>query len=483
MFRRIWILLLLFLVLTASYTQVYADPQPQHGDSEDFKLQIEQLVRTNMAKGKIPGIYLLVVKNGQTTMSKGFGYSDKKAKLRVTAETEFQLGSLSKAFTGLAVTHLAEEHQLELEKGVSSYLPWFQVRYRQAPAEITLHQLMEQTSGLGTETFVGISASSDKDALERGVRTLANASLSSAPGEKYAYSNVNFNILGLLIEKVSGQSYSNYMNEHIFKPLGLSKTSVREERLPQNLATGYKVSFFGARPYSVPFSLSQAPSGSIITNGEDMTKWLRFNLGIDSVDGYKAVHPTDTTPFDYYGGWKLDAKSNQIQHEGNLENYSSFIVMDPKEKTGVVVLANLNSTYTTTIGEGIMSWLQGHLAESGNSDTYLLTDQIASSIILIMSVLILVFLWLLWNTMMAIRSGRRTLRMRTPQVVLSILLLSVLAFLYVLTVQLPTFIYPNADWSFINDWMPNTTLYGVLVLLGFLTLLTIHAVARLTFRK
>lgn len=129
-----------------------------------------------------------------------------------------------------------------------------------------------------------------------------------------------------------------------------------------------------------------------------MTKWLRFNLGIDRVDGYEAVHPTNTTPFHYYGGWEFDANSNQIQHAGNLENYSSFIVMDSQERTGVVVLANLNSTYTTAIGEGIMSLLKGE---------------------------------------------------------------PVLSF---------------------NDWMPNTTLYGALVLLGALTLFTINTIARLIFR-
>lgn len=483
MFKPIGILLSILFVLTASYSHVYADSRLHSGDLNIYDRQIEQLVHNNMAKGKIPGVSLVVVKNGHTVMSKGFGYADKQSKRKVTMDTEFQLGSLSKSFTGLAITHLADEHQLELDRAVSYYLPWFQVRYRQAPAEITLNQLMEHTSGLGTETFIDIPASSDKDALERGVMTLANVSLSSSPGEKYAYSNVNFNILGLLIEKVSGQSYEDYMKEHIFKPLGFQNTNVREERLPHNLATGYKVSFFGAHPYSVPFSLSQAPAGSIITNGEDMVKWLRFNLEIDPVDGYEAIHPTATTPFHYYGGWEFDTIPNQTHHAGNLENYSSYIVMDSQERTGVVVLANLNSTYTTAIGEEIISLLKGQPAVSGSLDNYLLIDQIASSIILIMGMLILVMLWLICNTWKAIRSGHRTFRLGTLQVLISILLLSILVFLYVVMIRLPTFIFPNANWSFINDWMPNTTLYGVLVLLGFLTLLTVNSIARLIYRK
>lgn len=484
MFRPIWILLSIFVVLTASYSHVYADSRLQSGDVNGYNQQIEQMVRDHMAKGKIPGVSLVVVKNGRTVMSKGFGYADKQSKRKVTMDTKFQLGSLSKSFTGLAITHLADQHLLELDKAVSFYLPWFQVRYRQAPAEITLHQLMEHTSGFGTETFIDIPASSDKDALEQGVMKLAHASLNSSPGEKYAYSNVNFNILGLLIENVSGQSYEDYMKDHIFKPLGLQHTNVRGQRLPHNLATGYKASFFGASPYSVPYSLSQAPAGSIITNGTDMEKWLRFNLGIERVDGYEVVHPTAATPFHYYGGWEFDTVSSQTQHAGNLENYSSFIAMDSQEKTGVVVLANLNSTYTTTIGEGIMSLLKGQPALKGGSlDMYLLIDQVASSIILIMGLLILVMFWLIGNTWRAIRTGGIRLRWRTLRVLISFLLLSVLVFLYVLMIRLPAFIFPNADWSFINDWMPNTTLYGVMILLGFLTLLTINTIARLVYRK
>jgi putative ATP-binding cassette transporter len=483
LFKPIWILLSILFVITASYSHVYADSQLHNVDPNVYERQIEQLVRDNMAKGKIPGVSLVVVKNGQTVISEGFGYVDKQSKRKVTVGTEFQLGSLSKSFTGLAITHLADEHLLELDRAVSFYLPWFQVRYRQAPAEITLNQLMEHTSGLGTETFIDIPASSDKHALKRGVMTLANASLSSSPGEKYAYSNVNFNILGLLIEKVSGQSYEDYMKEHIFNPLGLQNTNVRKEQLPHNLATGYKVSFFGAHPYSVPFSSSQAPAGSIIMNGEDMAKWLSFNLGIDPVDGYEAIHPTATTPFHYYGGWEFDTISNQTQHAGNLENYSSYIVMDSQERTGVGVMSNLNSTYTTAIGEGIMSLLKGQQALKGSSDIYLLIDQIASSIILIMGPLILVMLWLIYNTYKAIRSGHRTFRLRTSQVLLSILLLSALVFLYIFMIRLPTFIFSNANWSFINDWMPSSSLYGVIVLLGFLTLLIINTIARLVYRK
>lgn len=483
MFNRIWILLSILLLLTASSSHVYADSQPNSMEQNGYNRQLKQLVRDNMAKGKIPGISLVIVKNGQTVMNKGFGYADKHSKQKVASDTKFMLGSLSKAFTGLAVTHLAEKNQLDLERAVSSYLPWFQVRYRQAAAEVTLHQLMEHTSGLSTETFVDIPASTDQDALEQGVKTLANASLSSFPGKKYAYSNVNFNILGLLVEKVSGVPYASYMAEHIFKPLGLQNTSVREEMLPQNIATGYKVSFYGARPYSAPFSLSQAPAGSIITDGADMAKWLKFNLGIDRIDGYEAVHPTAATPFHYYGGWEFSANSNQIQHAGNLENYSSYMVMDTQEQTGVVVLANLNSSYTTAIGEGIMSLLKGQSVPSENTDSYVLADQIASSIILIIGALIFVLLRLIYNTWKAIRSGSRIFRLRTLPVLISMLLLSALMFFCVLIVRLPTFIFSNADWSFINDWMPNTTLYGVLVLLSFLTLVTVHSITRLIYRK
>jgi CubicO group peptidase (beta-lactamase class C family) len=447
------------------------------------KQQIDQVVYNNMKKGRIPGVSLVIVEKGKTVYKKGYGYADVKTQRPVTPDTKFQLGSLTKSFTGLAIKNLADKGLIKFGDSVSTYLPWFHVRYHGAPAKITIKQLMEHSSGIPTKAFIDVAPSPRKDALKQGVKSLVGSTLSSAPGEKFTYSNVNYNILGLIIQKVSGQSYTEYMKQHIFTPLQLTNTYVRDKKPLLDVATGYKPSFYGVHDYAVPFSLSQPSSGFIISSGNDMEKWLKFNMGLIQGDGLSRVQISKDTPFHYYGGLEFDAKENQVQHAGNLENYSSYMVMDPENNTGVIVLANLNSTYTTAIGENIISLVQGHQLSKGDSDVYLLTDQVSSTLILVMGGLSLLLIWPIIASFKQQRLGRRKYKGSPLSFTWIGLLFSLLSGSYYLAVKLPTIIFPNADWGFMNDWMPNTTFYGVLAFLCFLTLLVIHLSIRILFSK
>jgi CubicO group peptidase (beta-lactamase class C family) len=171
---------------------------------------IERFVQDEMAAQRIPGLALAIVKDDRIAYMRGFGKADDSGRA-VTPQTPFIIGSVSKSFTALAIMQLVEAGKVELDTPVQRYLPWFRVADEKASAEITVRHLLNQTSGLSTKTgrsFQGSGDTSDA-ALENAVRKLRNVELTAPVGETYQYSTINYSILGLIVQTVSGRSYES----------------------------------------------------------------------------------------------------------------------------------------------------------------------------------------------------------------------------------------------------------------------------------
>jgi CubicO group peptidase (beta-lactamase class C family) len=155
----------------------------------------------------------------------GYGVADGTGRA-MTPDTPFLIASLSKSITALGIMQLVEEGKINLDAPVQTYLPWFRVADEEVSSKITVRHLLHQTSGFDErESYVrNLNTDSSDDALEKSIRSLNTAELNFTPGEAFEYTNTNYDILGLLIQTVSGQSYEEYIEEKIFAPLDMDQS-------------------------------------------------------------------------------------------------------------------------------------------------------------------------------------------------------------------------------------------------------------------
>ncbi|MBP2000610.1 cyclic peptide transporter [Paenibacillus shirakamiensis] len=446
--------------------------------------EIEQYIQQNMKKSDIPGLSVVIVEGKRTVYQKSFGYANVSTQQPVTPDTLFELGSTSKAFTALAILQLEEEGRIHLENSVSKYLPWFHMSYQGHPAKITLSQLLHHTSGIPFQTIGDIPATDKNTALEDTIRPLVGQTLDHSPGEKYLYATINYDILGLIIQKVSGQSYESYMAQHIFAPLGLEHTVLfREEAAKQSFAKGYKFNLLRPKAYNAPMYRGNSPAGYIITNGLDVAKWIQIQLGADPKVSpalqalIKKSHVPDRTVMpdidgsSYAAGWSIFQKgSGEISHTGSNPNFSSQIVLRPAEGIGIGILANMNSPYTSTLADGIMDIIQGKELPVPTSDIYKSLDNMASAILFITLPIMLLTLWFTGSLVkQVVRQDRVFVGTRSSMgLSLLVLLMGMTGFAYCLY-RIPDVLYWGLNWTFLSVWAPQSLVYGIVSL--FLTAL------------
>jgi CubicO group peptidase (beta-lactamase class C family) len=354
---------------------------------------IDKFVEAEMKAQRIPGLALGIVQGNQIVHLKGFGIADPSGRA-VTPQTPFIMGSLSKSFTALAIMQLVEAGKVELDAPVQRYIPWFRVADEAASAKITVRHLLNQTSGLSGKTgksFQGSGDTSD-EALERAVRKLSNAQLFAPPGTTHQYSTINYSVLGLIVQNVSGQSFESYIQEHIFDPLEMrySFTSQTEAQ-PQGLAAGYYYWFGFPAPADLPYNRSLVPAGFLISSAEDMTHYLIAQLNEGRYDGTTVISPAGMAemhqpavpqggPDTFYGmGWFVGPVNgiSAFYHDGTTFNFHANMVLLPDNQWGVMVLMNAENSMddlTTrfrmaSIADGVSSLLVGQQVPPPPSNT------------------------------------------------------------------------------------------------------------------
>jgi CubicO group peptidase (beta-lactamase class C family) len=372
---------------------------------------VDAYVERQMEALKIPGLALSIVQGNQVAYMHGYGKSGPDGR-PVTAQTAFMIGSTTKSFTALAIMQLVEAGKLELDTPVQTYLPWFHVIDPQVSAQITLRQLLNQTGGFSTSTGRQELAAHDQsdNAIETSVRRLADVELAHSPGAVHEYSNVNFNILGLIVQTVSGQTYESYVQEHIFDPLGMRHSfTSQEEAMKGGMATGYRSWFGTPRPGNVPYNRGNLPSGYLICSGEDLAHYLIAQLNdgrygdasVLSPEGvaemHKAAVPTESTDIYYGMAWYVETRNGVtvISHSGVNANFLTSMLMIPEEKLGVAVTFNMFSLSAsgaeTQIAEGVTAIMRGEQPQPYQSFE-MLPKMIGSAV----APVVLAVLWCAW---------------------------------------------------------------------------------------
>jgi cyclic peptide transporter len=375
------------------------------GDSLD---QLKTDVVRLMGEGDIPGLTMVVVREGQVPVIESFGFADLETGEAVTADTLFELASRSKSFTALAALTLAGEGSVDLDVPVKTYLPWFEASYEGEARDITLRQLLHHTSGIPWNSVDLIPQGAGDDSLEQTVRNLSGVELERRPGSAFEYATINYDVVALVIQQVSGMSFENYLAQAVFQPLGLDATVAGVHNVEDRslMATGYKIGFFQARAYEAPLFRGNNAAGYIVGNGRDMARAMQAHMGLLETPLYplmkqthlrnRKVSPNPRTFAGYGMGWyAYENGSDIIDHSGMNPNFSSYLGFSREKGVGVAILANSNSAYTKAIGRYALDLLRGVDPELPVvRDSGLDTSASMMSIIVAVYLLIVFVFWL-----------------------------------------------------------------------------------------
>lgn len=296
--------------------------------------EINEFMTNEIERLNLPGASLAIVKGDQVEYLKGYGVANGT---NITPQTPIVIGSVTKSFTALAIMQLVEQGKIRLEDPVQSYIPWFQIADKEESKKITIQHLLNQTSGFST--YDGQVAISQGDqTLKEHIQSLVNTELTYPVGEQYQYSNLNYSILGVVIEEVTNTSYKDYINKYIFKPLEMSNSFTDpKDDINNTIANGYQTIFGIKVPTEQLNHEGNVPSGYIISSAEDMANYMiaQLNKGefkgksILSSNAMNTLHsPSSFTGNDtYYAmGWEVNKEG--ISHNGWTENTYSKVLLD-----------------------------------------------------------------------------------------------------------------------------------------------------------
>ena len=339
---------------------------------------IDAFVESERQALRIPGLALGIVQGDRIVHLKGFGSADPSGRA-VTPQTPFLIGSNAKSMTAMAIMQLVEAGTIDLDLPVQRYLPWFRVADAGASGRITVRQLLTHTSGLptmaGAEHF--LDGAAYPGVLIDRVRALHTLRLNRAPGERYEYANMNYVVLAVVIEAVSGQPFARSIEQHIFAPLGMARSYLSQTQARANgAARGYQHIFGQPVPSDQPFIHGALGAGWIYASAEDMARYLSayLNAGrigeieVLSLEGIETLlrPAVEQGGERFYGlGWDVwsDAGVRIVGHNGGTSDFTALQRLIPEQRLGFVILMNTWSmpqiTRVTAIGEGVTSLLLG----------------------------------------------------------------------------------------------------------------------------
>ncbi|MGB7820162.1 MAG: serine hydrolase domain-containing protein [Ornithinibacter sp.] len=392
----------------------------------DVYAQIDAYVADEIHDSRIPGGVVAVAENGKTVHANGFGTDGRGNP--VTADTPFWIGSNTKSITALAVMQLVEDGVLDLDAPVQQYLPDFRVADPGASATITLRHLLNQTSGISRIDGIRAVARGGAGSMQDTVADMRELQLDRPVGQSFEYANLNSVVLGAVIEQVTGQSWQQYVDSHVFEPLGMDRTFTDQATADAAGLTRTYRSFFGFPLETRARHLDGlAASGYVYSTASDMSRYLAMYLDGGSLEGRRVVSkasvdemltpatgprtfPLQSQQFtaSYGAGWfvgSFGGVDSARWHQGSLPHFTAWMVLLPESGQGVVLMLNegnqfevagANATWSR-IPQGVVSLLSGNEAASGGGST--------SFFIVVLTLLIAVATAQLWHLVALVRRG------------------------------------------------------------------------------
>ncbi len=301
-----------------------------------------------IASDDAPGVAVLVARDGKVLLSRGFGMADVSSDVAITPTTKFRIGSVTKQFAAASILKLQEDGKLSVDDKLSKYFPDFP-----RGDEVTLRHLLTHTSGIKSFTSMPnfLSTVTAPATKEQIIDSFKNEPFDFDPGTKMLYNNSGYFLLGVVIEKVSGKSFNDFLQETFFEPLGMHDTGVHSSSAAiKHEATGY--SYEGGRLIKAAnWDMSwTGAAGGLYSTVDDLMRWNEGVFGgkILSEDSLEAAFTpfkldSGAEPSMSYGyGWAIGEHRGlkTISHGGELSGWSAELTWYPEQKTTVVVLHN-----------------------------------------------------------------------------------------------------------------------------------------------
>jgi CubicO group peptidase (beta-lactamase class C family) len=348
--------LILFGVISAAST---------FGQTDRTKLfeREDAYIRSEAANHFFRGSVLVGI-DGKIVFEKAYGLGDEEWNANNTVHTKFRIASLTKQFTAACILLLQELGHLNVHDPVSRYLSDLPAAWR----AITIHQLLTHTSGIPNNASSPDRATNDRIGAtpQQLIGPITDKPLDFAPGTNWKYSNTGYVLLGMIVEKISGQSYADFLRTNIFEPLGMrdsgydiAKDILKERASGYDVIDGHIVNA-DFIDMSVPFS-----AGGIYSTVEDMYRWneaLTVDGKLLSADSRKqmfAEYPEATHEGQHYGYGvvisRLKFKRLLYYHGGGVEGFTSVIQRYPDDRICIVILSNLDSYKPWELGDHIAS--------------------------------------------------------------------------------------------------------------------------------
>lgn len=349
---------LILLLLCASISASRAD-------------EIDSYIRGEMERQHIPGLSMALLRHGKPLRSKGYGYADLDHKVSVTPNTVFQLQSITKSFTATAIMMLVEDNKLSLTDKITKYLSGTPSSWE----PITITHLLTHTSGI--KDFINeptVDLTKDLEAQDV-IRSLEKLPLNFEPGERYAYSNTGYHLLGMIIEKLTGGTWQDFLRERILKKLKMKDSDLNSATCKlRHQALGYtwRSNRFERGAFVAPTILGYA-GGGMLSTVVDMAKWDRA-LFSDTLISRSTLEQmwtpaklNDGSKVDYGFGWSVGDYLGfpMVDHGGaHMTGFRTAFMRFLNEELTIIVLCNSRQANPANIAVGIAGFYISDLEPS-----------------------------------------------------------------------------------------------------------------------
>ena len=336
----------------------------------DLKATFDKQIPTLLKESNTPGMAIAMIKNGNVIYKRGFGFSNKQQQEVISTHTGFNIGSISKTFTAWGIMHLVEQGKLNLDTPVSSYLTRWQLPASQYDTQkVTIRAILNHTAGLSVHGYPGFPSVENLPTLEASlngengpVRANEEVTISLEPQTKFQYSGGGYTILQLIIEEVTGMSFSKYMDKEIFKPLKMKHTSFNlNPHILKSSATPYNEE--GNEMYLVRFTAKAA--AGLHTTLEDLIVFAKASFSKNPVLSQDSITtlitPTKLANDDYGLGYMIMDRFGfrMTGHAGSNDGWEAGMMFHFESNSGIIMLTN-GSNGKKVLLRCLQKWAQWH---------------------------------------------------------------------------------------------------------------------------
>ena len=343
-------IILVFTLVQACSTQTFQQNLGQKLPAINFNEKVDSIVIAKMNEYNVPGLAIGLVSNDSIIYTRGYGVRNIDLPDLVTENTIFHTASVSKLFTAQAIMLLVQQEKLALNDKLVDLLP--NLNYNdQGVAQITVKNILNHTSGLPDVSNYNWGNYKRADHSLKDYVMGLDLSLDSEPGTEYQYSNLAYDVLGHVVEKVSGLTFDDYLKENVLLKNGMGDSDFRHFKIADALKTApHGKGWVSGAPYvrdTYPYTREHAPSSTLNASAKELVNWMiSFLANLEDlavVNNHKAMLEPTFEDYPHIGlGFQLGhiGTKKSVGHYGGDKGFRSYLVMVPEEKMGLVLLAN-----------------------------------------------------------------------------------------------------------------------------------------------